>query len=112
MALPELDIEVGCGALGGRFTTVEGLLTAIKNQIQEQSRFFLGDSAESSVKQRIEEILNQIDEIVALKRRCTLVLDDPAGNSYIQVSNASFSMVSVVSYKVADKSMRTRLIRG
>uniref|UniRef100_A0A914EBW4 Zinc finger ZPR1-type domain-containing protein n=1 Tax=Acrobeloides nanus TaxID=290746 RepID=A0A914EBW4_9BILA len=84
VALPELDIESGGGALAGRFTTVEGLLTATRDQLKEQSQIFMGDSADGSTKNRIEEVLNQIDEVVALKRKCTLVLDDPAGNSYIQ----------------------------
>lgn len=33
MSIPELDLEVGPGALSGRFTTVEGLLIATKNQL-------------------------------------------------------------------------------
>ena len=33
LSIPELDLDVGYGALGGRFTTVEGLLIATKEQI-------------------------------------------------------------------------------
>ncbi len=31
--IPELDLEGGMAALAGRFTTVEGLLVATKNQV-------------------------------------------------------------------------------
>ena len=31
--IPELDFEVSSGSIGGRFTTVEGLLTSIKEQV-------------------------------------------------------------------------------
>ncbi|KAJ1350091.1 hypothetical protein KIN20_005805 [Parelaphostrongylus tenuis] len=36
----------------------------------------------------MEKFLEQFDEILALKRCVTLVLDDPTGNSYIQSLNA------------------------
>lgn len=86
MMIPDLEIEIGAGALSGRFTTVEGLLMATKDQLKEQSAFFFGDSAltDESTKDNFDRIYNAIDEIVALKREVTLILDDPAGNSYIQ----------------------------
>ena len=35
LKIPELDLEVGPHALGGRFTTVEGLLVAMKDQLND-----------------------------------------------------------------------------
>lgn len=35
LSIPEFDLEVGPGALSSRFTTVEGLLNATKDQILE-----------------------------------------------------------------------------
>lgn len=35
MQIPELDCEVGPAALAGRFTTVEGLLEAMKTQLSD-----------------------------------------------------------------------------
>nr|CDJ85731.1 Zinc finger domain containing protein [Haemonchus contortus] len=89
MEIPELDLEVGPGALCSRFTTVEGLLTATKEQLSSQSSFFMGDSASSGERSQIEKFLDQFDEILSLKRSITLVLDDPAGNSYIQSLSTS-----------------------
>ncbi|KAI6189975.1 hypothetical protein M3Y97_00066700 [Aphelenchoides bicaudatus] len=86
MMIPDLEIEIGPGALSGRFTTVEGLLLATKDQLKEQSAFFFGDSAlkDNNTRDKFDQIYNTIDDIVALKREATLILDDPAGNSYIQ----------------------------
>ncbi|KAF1632346.1 UNVERIFIED_CONTAM: hypothetical protein FQV16_0001056, partial [Eudyptes robustus] len=84
LSIPEIDVEIGPGALCGRFTTVEGLLQAIKDQLNEQSAFFFGDSGSDEFKGKFENILSQMDEVINLKRPATLVLDDPAGNSYIQ----------------------------
>lgn len=35
MSIPELDCEVGSYALGGKFTTIEGLLDSMKDQLSE-----------------------------------------------------------------------------
>ncbi|KHJ79939.1 ZPR1 zinc finger domain protein, partial [Oesophagostomum dentatum] len=88
MRIPELDLEVGPGALCSRFTTVEGLLTATKDQLSDQSSFFMGDSATNKDRSQIQNFLEQFDDILSLKKVVTLVLDDPAGNSYIQSLSA------------------------
>ncbi|CAJ0591385.1 unnamed protein product [Cylicocyclus nassatus] len=88
MRIPELDLEVGPGALCGRFTTVEGLLTATRDQLSAQSSFFMGDSAQNTERTQIAKFLDQFDDILSLKKVVTLVLDDPAGNSYIQSLSA------------------------
>ncbi|VDK28923.1 unnamed protein product [Anisakis simplex] len=80
-----MELEVGPGALLSRFTTVEGLLTATKEQLEQQGSFMLGDSALPEANTTMSEFLQRFDEMIALKRKVHLVLDDPAGNSYIQV---------------------------
>lgn len=85
--IPEFDIEMGAGALSGRFTTVEGILHAIVDQLKSQCAFFMGDSATSEERKKLDDILTKIQEVIALKRTSTLVLDDPAGNSYIMVGH-------------------------
>ncbi|KJH43932.1 ZPR1 zinc finger domain protein, partial [Dictyocaulus viviparus] len=87
MSIPELDLEVGAGALCSRFTTVEGLLSATRDQLSVQSSFFVGDSVSSSERKDMKQFLEKFDDLLALKQPATLILDDPAGNSYIQVTN-------------------------
>uniref|UniRef100_A0A0N5APG2 Zinc finger protein ZPR1 n=1 Tax=Syphacia muris TaxID=451379 RepID=A0A0N5APG2_9BILA len=89
LSIPELDLEVGPGALASRFTTVEGLLTATKEQIQarfllKESCFFFGDSASVEAKKNFTDLFARFQNILTLKEKVHLVLDDPAGNSYIQ----------------------------
>lgn len=50
MSIPELDFEVGAGTLGGKFTTLEGLLGAMKDQLTGHNPLVCGDSATTSVK--------------------------------------------------------------
>ncbi|XP_044746422.1 zinc finger protein ZPR1 [Coccinella septempunctata] len=85
LGIPELDLEVGPNALGGRFTTVEGLISAVKEQLSDPKHSHMfGDSIEKESKDKFQEFLKKFDEILDGKFKVTIVLDDPAGNSYIQ----------------------------
>lgn len=82
--IPELELSTGMGTLGGKFTTVEGLLTDIRNQLSETNPF-LGDSSQKERIEKIKLFCSQIDEIIEGKRLGVhLILDDPTGNSYLQ----------------------------
>ena len=50
LSIPDLHFEVGAGTLGGKFTTLEGLLTSMKEQLTGSNPLVSGDSATSSVK--------------------------------------------------------------
>lgn len=53
LKIPELDCEIGASGLGGRFTTVEGILNAIKDQVVESSAIF-HDSEDIDRRKNIE----------------------------------------------------------
>nr|CAH7746194.1 unnamed protein product [Callosobruchus chinensis] len=86
LSIPELELEVGPHALGGRFTTVEGLILAVKDQLLDSkcSHHMFGDSIEPKAKEQYKEFIKKFDGILDGKMAVTIVLDDPAGNSYIQ----------------------------
>lgn len=46
VAVPEAELELAPGTLGGKVTTVEGLLDAISEKLASLHGFSLGDSAE------------------------------------------------------------------
>lgn len=79
---------MGPHALGGRFTTVEGLIMAVRDQLNDPNySHIFGDSAEIKTKEQFEEFMKNFDSILdGTKLPITLILDDPAGNSYIQVN--------------------------
>ncbi|XP_076294070.1 zinc finger protein Zpr1 [Lasioglossum baleicum] len=83
MEIPELELEIGPAALGGRFTTVEGILMAVKDQLSS-STAFTGDTSDPETVKKMETFLAHLDEVLEGKREITLILDDAAGNSYIQ----------------------------
>lgn len=75
---------MGPAALGGRFTTVEGLIDAMKEQLADRGSMMFSDIAPGT-DEKLNTFLAEIDTILAGKRPITLVFDDPAGNSYVQV---------------------------
>uniref|UniRef100_A0A8B9FBY2 ZPR1 zinc finger n=1 Tax=Amazona collaria TaxID=241587 RepID=A0A8B9FBY2_9PSIT len=81
--IPELEFELGMGALGGKFTTLEGLLKDIRDLV-ERNPFTLGDSSTPSRTGKLQEFIGKLQEIIEGKAKAHLVLDDPAGNSYLQ----------------------------
>ena len=82
--IPEYGLDVSMASLGGRFTTVEGLLRQIREEMMEKVPFFTGDSATHSQKESLSKILDTLDDIACGRRCCTLILDDPLSNSYVQ----------------------------
>lgn len=99
LSIPEIDLELTSGTLGGRFTTIEGLLTQVRDELagvggdsavnNSGSRFATGDSASDSRKKAFETFLAKLDSAISCKvdgvtRGYTLILDDPLANSYLQ----------------------------
>lgn len=85
LKIPELDFEVGAGTLGGKFTTLEGLLVAMKEQLSERNPLICGDSSSSELKDRMREFTDKMDDVITGKTLGVhIILDDPAGNSYLQ----------------------------
>ncbi|KAL5111788.1 Zinc finger protein ZPR1 [Taenia crassiceps] len=89
VALPELGIDSEPGTLGGHFTTIEGLLGLIRDKLKSMNPLLFGDSADLEEKTRqLATTCDKIDEVLSLERRDVhLVLNDPAGNSYLQSLN-------------------------
>lgn len=82
--VPELELEAGAGLLSGRFTTVEGLLDSMRQQLAQENPFFQGDSASKSGRLRMGAVVDRLAQAAAGQLPVTLVLDDPCGNSYVQ----------------------------
>lgn len=83
--IPELELAMTSGSLGGRFTTIEGLLEQVKDQLSSiHNPFGFGDSATQSGKSKMNDLIQRLEDITSGKLLTTLVIDDPAGNSYIQ----------------------------
>lgn len=83
LQIPEIDLELGSGTLGGRFTTIEGLVRQIRDEIHAKVPWATGDSADAAKKAALDRIIARLDGICE-SGTFTLILNDPLSNSYIQ----------------------------
>ncbi|KAI0181592.1 ZPR1 zinc-finger domain-containing protein [Hypoxylon sp. FL1284] len=85
---PELNLQVNPGTLGGRFTTVEGLLTQVRNdlhnQIFETGISEGGDSLSTNERSQWNTFFEGIDAAIKGDKKFTIILSDPLASSYVQ----------------------------
>ncbi|CAO0801415.1 unnamed protein product [Mucor circinelloides] len=85
LSIPEINLELTQGTLGGRFTTVEGLLRQVHTELRDRAPFIEGDSGTDSGKDRWARFLNNLTLVADGKMMpVTLIIDDPLSNSYLQ----------------------------
>lgn len=85
LSIPEINLELTQGTLGGRFTTVEGLLRQVHDELRDRAPFIEGDSGTDSGKDRWARFLNNLTQVADGKMMpVTLIIDDPLSNSYLQ----------------------------
>jgi zinc finger protein len=85
LLIPEVHLELSPGTLGGFFSSVEGTITQVRDQLNSlpQAAFAHGDSADENSKTMLQ-FVKELDELLECKREFTFILDDPLGNVYIQ----------------------------
>ncbi|TKY90212.1 hypothetical protein EX895_000210 [Sporisorium graminicola] len=81
-AIPEIDLHLSPGTLGGRFTTLEGLLQQVYDELSERV-LMRGDSSTQAA--TFEGFLGKLKSVISCELLpYTVILDDPLANSYIQ----------------------------
>jgi zinc finger protein len=90
----ELDLEVQPGTLGGRFTTVEGLLAQIREQLHgqifdtedddEMPALSAGDSMVDSTKNTWVKFFAKLDLALKAELKFSITLEDPLASSYVE----------------------------
>lgn len=89
---PELGLEVQPGTLGGRFTTVEGLLTQIRDQLYGQifdigeervEGLTGGDSMTATTKEKWNSFFGKLNNAIRCEMRFSITLEDPLASSYV-----------------------------
>ncbi|KAA3480087.1 zinc finger protein ZPR1-like [Gossypium australe] len=81
--VPELDLELASGTLGGVVTTVEGLITKISESLERVHGFTFGDSLDESKKNKWLDFKARLNKILSMTDPWTLILDDALANSFI-----------------------------
>ncbi|KAH8110834.1 zf-ZPR1-domain-containing protein [Phellopilus nigrolimitatus] len=82
LKIPDLDLVLQAGTLGGRFTTLEGLLDQVYEELSDKV-FASGDSVGHDRK-AFENFLANLKSVKAADHPFTVILEDPLANSYLQ----------------------------
>lgn len=85
LEIPEIELRLAPGTLGGRFTTLEGLLQQVYDELSEKVMNAGDSSAARGVDaDRLESFLGKLKGVISVDQPFTVVLDDALANSYIQ----------------------------
>ena len=90
LKVPECSLELVPGTMGGRFTTVEGLLTQVRNDLHssifdvDYGREVSGDSMEGDQKSAWDTFFKKLDLAIKAELEYTVILEDPLAGSYVQ----------------------------
>ncbi|KAE8257245.1 hypothetical protein A4X13_0g2487 [Tilletia indica] len=87
LAIPSIELSLDHGTLGGRFTTVEGLLQQIYDELASKA-LVRGDAfGGGGERERFETFLDKLKAVMECREEVLpyeIELDDPLANSYIQ----------------------------
>lgn len=79
--IPEMGVTIEPGSVSESYiTNIEGVMQRVREVLLTASRWVQGDEEKSS---RSEELLGMIEEVIQGKRRITVIIEDPLGNSAI-----------------------------
>ncbi|XP_037492415.1 zinc finger protein ZPR1 homolog isoform X2 [Jatropha curcas] len=81
--IPELELELASGTLGGVVTTVEGLITKISESLERVHGFTFGDSLDEYKRSKWQDFRARLNKLLSLEEPWTLILDDGLANSFI-----------------------------
>lgn len=90
MSIPECKVEIATGTMGGRFTTVEGILAQMRDDLKrdiwhtDDAESTKGDSMAKDTREHWLGFFAQLDKAVAGQVPFTIIMSDPLDNSYIQ----------------------------
>lgn len=84
ITIPEINLDLHPGTLGGRFTTLEGLLAQVYDELYGRIYLRTTDSMESEKQERWRIFLQRLEDARNGKIKFTVILDDPTAGSYLQ----------------------------
>ncbi|CAL9041193.1 unnamed protein product [Musa banksii] len=87
--VPELDLELASGTLGGIVTTVEGLITKISENLERVHGFSLGDSSDDWKRKKWLDFKSSLAKLTSLEEPWTLIIDDALASSFVSFTTDS-----------------------
>lgn len=90
--IPEMGVTIEPGSVSESYVTnIEGVLQRVRDVLMTASRWVQGDEEKSS---RSEELLCMLEDVIEGKRKITVIIEDPLGNSAIISKKAKATRLS------------------
>jgi len=77
-------LDLTPGTLGGRFTTLEGLLAQVYEELHSRIFSETSDSMEAETYERWTNFFKGLQSVKEGEREFTVILEDPLASSYLQ----------------------------
>ncbi|ODV57847.1 zinc finger-containing protein ZPR1 [Ascoidea rubescens DSM 1968] len=84
LVIPEINLDLTPGTLGGRFTTLEGILREVYEELHSKVFTETSDSMESESKHSWQAFFEKLQKATDGKMVFTVIMEDPLAASYIQ----------------------------
>ncbi|KAF3936164.1 hypothetical protein ABW19_dt0202251 [Dactylella cylindrospora] len=84
LSIPEINLDLTPGTLGGRFTTLEGLLAQVHDELHGRIFSETSDSMPTETKDKWEKFFKGLSDAKEGNIEFTVVLEDPLAASYLQ----------------------------
>ena len=88
LIVPKCGLDVQPGSMGGRFTTLEGLLTQIRDDLRasifDTDDVGAGDSMQSETKTAWQTFFTTLDKAINAEMPFTVLMEDALAGSYVQ----------------------------
>lgn len=84
LQIPELNLDLNPGTLGGRFTTIEGLLAQVFEELNTKVFSESSDSMDDNTKANWTIFLSKLQDAIEGRTEFTVIMTDPLAASYIQ----------------------------
>lgn len=84
LTVPELHLDLTPGTLGGRFTTIEGLLRQVYDELHSKVFSQTSDSMDAAAKEQWNSFFTKLQDAIDGKIKFTVHMEDPLASSYIQ----------------------------
>ncbi|EPS40070.1 hypothetical protein H072_6155 [Dactylellina haptotyla CBS 200.50] len=84
LSVPEIKLDLTPGTLGGRFTTLEGLIAQVHDELHGRIFSETSDSMPTEEKFRWEKFFDGLQKARTGEVEFTVILEDPLAASYVQ----------------------------
>lgn len=80
--IPEVGLELATGCMGSFYSTIEGFLEKVIDQLSNDNPF-IGDSSDPVETKKFNDFIEKVKKLKSGEEKFTLFIEDPLDNCFI-----------------------------